>query len=128
MGTSAFLKLTAVTLVGLVVLVGLGVWQLQRLDWKQAVIARIEARTERKPGERVPKGTLHSHAVGKVSRWRRPTFRISCGCGAGKECLLNNDLAGSRRVPYGAKHRSAFMRRLGAFSLHNRYDLSNWIS
>lgn len=49
MQTSAFLKLTAVTLLGLVVLVGLGLWQLQRLEWKEAVIARIEARTERKP-------------------------------------------------------------------------------
>jgi surfeit locus 1 family protein len=49
MQTSAFLKLTAVTLIGLIVLVGLGLWQLQRLEWKQGVIARIEARTERKP-------------------------------------------------------------------------------
>lgn len=49
MQTSAFLKLTVFTLVGLVVLVGLGLWQLQRLEWKEAVIARIEARTERKP-------------------------------------------------------------------------------
>lgn len=49
MQTSALLKLTAATLVGLIVLVGLGVWQLQRLEWKQGIIARIEARTERKP-------------------------------------------------------------------------------
>ena len=43
------LKLTIATLAGLAVLVGLGVWQLQRLEWKEGLIARIEARTERKP-------------------------------------------------------------------------------
>jgi surfeit locus 1 family protein len=49
MPTSALVKLTAATLAGLIVLVGLGVWQLQRLDWKEGVIARIEGRIERKP-------------------------------------------------------------------------------
>ena len=49
MQTSALLKLTAATLAGLAVLIGLGVWQLQRLEWKEGLIARIEARTERKP-------------------------------------------------------------------------------
>lgn len=49
MGMPALLKLTAATLAALVFLVGLGVWQLQRLEWKEGVIAQIEARTERKP-------------------------------------------------------------------------------
>jgi surfeit locus 1 family protein len=49
MQTGALLKLTLATLVGLAVLVGLGLWQLQRLEWKEGLIARIEARTERKP-------------------------------------------------------------------------------
>lgn len=49
MQTSGLLKLTAATLAGLAVLIGLGMWQLQRLEWKQGLIARIEARTERKP-------------------------------------------------------------------------------
>jgi surfeit locus 1 family protein len=31
-------------LIGIAVLVGLGVWQLQRLDWKEALIARVAAR------------------------------------------------------------------------------------
>ena len=31
-------------LVGTAILIGLGVWQLQRLEWKEGVIARIEAR------------------------------------------------------------------------------------
>ena len=39
------IRLTVATLVGLAVLIGLGVWQLQRLQWKEGVIARVEART-----------------------------------------------------------------------------------
>jgi surfeit locus 1 family protein len=49
METRALIKLTIATLIGLAILIGLGVWQLQRLEWKESVIARIEARTERKP-------------------------------------------------------------------------------
>ena len=49
MGNRELLKLTIATLAGLAVLVGLGVWQLQRLEWKEGLIARIEARTERAP-------------------------------------------------------------------------------
>lgn len=37
---------TALTASMLAVLVGLGVWQLQRLAWKEGLIARIEARTQ----------------------------------------------------------------------------------
>lgn len=43
------IKLTVATLVGLAILIGLGMWQLQRLEWKEGVIARIEARTARRP-------------------------------------------------------------------------------
>ena len=41
--------LTAFTLVAVALLAGLGLWQLNRLEWKEALIARIEARTEAKP-------------------------------------------------------------------------------
>jgi surfeit locus 1 family protein len=34
---------TLLTLVGLVVLIGLGTWQLQRLAWKEGLIARVQA-------------------------------------------------------------------------------------
>ncbi|MFC0217878.1 surfeit locus 1 family protein [Pseudochelatococcus lubricantis] len=37
------------TLAGVIILVVLGVWQLQRLAWKEALIARIEARTHAAP-------------------------------------------------------------------------------
>lgn len=41
--------LTALMLAGLAVLIGLGVWQLQRLQWKEGLIARIESRTKADP-------------------------------------------------------------------------------
>jgi surfeit locus 1 family protein len=39
----------ALALVGIAILSGLGVWQVQRLAWKQDLIARIEARTKAAP-------------------------------------------------------------------------------
>ena len=41
--------LTAFTLVAVALLAGLGFWQLHRLEWKEGLIARIEARTKAKP-------------------------------------------------------------------------------
>ncbi len=49
MRTRGFLGLTIATLVGVAILVGLGMWQLERLEWKEGVIARIEARTKAEP-------------------------------------------------------------------------------
>ncbi len=40
---------TAFTLAGLAILIGLGVWQLQRLQWKEGLIAQIEARSHGEP-------------------------------------------------------------------------------
>jgi surfeit locus 1 family protein len=40
---------TLATVLGLTVLVGLGVWQLQRLEWKQGLIDRIESRIHDAP-------------------------------------------------------------------------------
>jgi surfeit locus 1 family protein len=40
---------TALMLAAFAVLVGLGVWQLQRLQWKEGLIAKIEARTKAPP-------------------------------------------------------------------------------
>lgn len=36
-------------LAGTAVLIGLGIWQLQRLEWKQGLIARLEARLSAEP-------------------------------------------------------------------------------
>ena len=41
----------AATLMGLAVLIGLGVWQLKRLAWKEGLIAAVEARTTAPPVE-----------------------------------------------------------------------------
>ena len=40
---------TALTLLGFVLLAGLGTWQLQRLAWKQGLIERVETRAEAMP-------------------------------------------------------------------------------
>jgi len=44
-----FFVLTISTLVALAILISLGVWQLQRRDWKHALIERIEARADGPP-------------------------------------------------------------------------------
>ena len=40
---------TLITIAALALLAGLGVWQLQRLEWKQGLIAEIETRTKSPP-------------------------------------------------------------------------------
>jgi surfeit locus 1 family protein len=49
MPTKGLIGPTAATLVGLAILVGLGVWQLHRLEWKEGLIAQIEARSKGEP-------------------------------------------------------------------------------
>jgi surfeit locus 1 family protein len=49
MQTKSLVGLTALMLAAFAVLTGLGVWQLQRLEWKQGLIAQIEARTNGPP-------------------------------------------------------------------------------
>ena len=59
----------AATLIGLAVLVGLGVWQLKRLAWKEALIAAVEARALAPPVE-IP-------SRGGMGEARSPRLRIS---------------------------------------------------
>ena len=49
MTTKSLLGFTALTLAALAVLVGLGLWQLKRLHWKEGLIAQIETRTKAPP-------------------------------------------------------------------------------
>ncbi len=48
------------TLVTLAILLGLGTWQLQRMAWKEALIARIEARAYGEPGAITPESAWGS--------------------------------------------------------------------
>jgi surfeit locus 1 family protein len=49
MPANKLIGFTIVTLAALALLVGLGVWQLQRLEWKRSLIAEIETRTKAPP-------------------------------------------------------------------------------
>ena len=49
MRTNSLVGLTALTLAAFAVLIGLGVWQLKRLAWKEGLIAEIETRTKAPP-------------------------------------------------------------------------------
>jgi surfeit locus 1 family protein len=58
------------TLVVGTILIGLGVWQLHRLTWKEAIIARIESRTKAKP-QPLPLRTTWSHLAPADYEYRR---------------------------------------------------------
>lgn len=60
-----------VVLMGLALTVGLGVWQLQRLEWKTGLIARIDARTHAAP---VPLEAALARGLDDAE-WRRVTVR-----------------------------------------------------
>ncbi len=49
MTTPALIRLTVAAVIGFAFLIALGSWQLQRLEWKERIIDRIETRTERSP-------------------------------------------------------------------------------
>ena len=49
MRTKGLIGFTALALAALAVLIGLGVWQLERLQWKEGLIAEIEARSTGAP-------------------------------------------------------------------------------
>jgi surfeit locus 1 family protein len=49
MQKNGLVGLTALMLAGFAVLVGLGLWQLKRLHWKEGLIAQIESRTKSPP-------------------------------------------------------------------------------
>jgi surfeit locus 1 family protein len=49
MQTKGLIGFTALALAALAVLIGLGVWQIKRLHWKEGLIAAIDARTKGEP-------------------------------------------------------------------------------
>lgn len=68
------LGLTIATLVALAILAGLGSWQLQRLAWKEKLIARVEALRNAPPRPLEP--TLDALADGRDADFTR--VRVTC--------------------------------------------------
>jgi len=60
------------TALGLVVLIGLGVWQLERLAWKNDLIARVEARTHA-PAVPIPAESEWNSVNAERDEYRRVT-------------------------------------------------------
>lgn len=69
---AGLLWLTIASIIGLAVLITLGTWQMQRLAWKQALIARLVAASKAAP---VPLGDLAAEFAGdaKAQEFRRVT-------------------------------------------------------
>lgn len=71
---SGLLWPTVLTLVGLAILLSLGTWQMQRLAWKEALIARVEAAAKAAP---VPLASIDGNAFDKPTidnEFRRVTL------------------------------------------------------
>lgn len=90
---------------GIAILVALGTWQLQRLAWKEALLAVIDARIAAEP---VDLATLPSPDP-EADRYRPVTLRGATGedlvvlsgrqgVGAGYEVIAAFEMAGGRRV------------------------------
>jgi len=54
MSRSGLIAAAAASLAGVVLLTGLGIWQLKRLAWKEALIAQVEARAHAAPVDAPP--------------------------------------------------------------------------
>jgi surfeit locus 1 family protein len=62
------------TLTALAVLIGLGTWQLERKTWKEALIARVNARLAAPPAE-LPRPELWADLSAADAEYRRVTLR-----------------------------------------------------
>ena len=62
------------TLTALAMLIGLGTWQLERKTWKEALIARVNARLAAAPAE-LPRPEEWAHLTASDAEYRRVTFR-----------------------------------------------------
>jgi surfeit locus 1 family protein len=109
---------------GVAILVALGVWQLQRLEWKTGLLARIEARLAADPVE-VPAAPsagwdqyLQVRASGTIEPGELHVYTSAPGRGVGYRVIVPLALADGRRilldrgfVPIGEKDAA---RRRGA--------------
>ena len=93
-----------VGLLGTAVLAGFGAWQLDRLDWKEALLARIERRVAEAPGPLPPEpdpvadlyrpvvvdGTVAGEGIAVFGTWR--------GFGAGTRVVVPLDAGDAGRI------------------------------
>jgi surfeit locus 1 family protein len=91
-------------ILGVTVLVGLGVWQLQRLAWKTATIAGIEARLAAAPAavpaDPTPEADryLRVHAEGAVEPGEIHVYTSAPGQGVGYRVVVPLRLADGQRI------------------------------
>jgi surfeit locus 1 family protein len=85
---------TVATLVSLAILVTLGTWQVQRMEWKEGLIEQIEARAYGEPGEILPEAQWDSFSKDE-QEYRR--VRVSGTFDHAREVQVNGLLATQTR-------------------------------
>jgi surfeit locus 1 family protein len=85
---------TVATLVSLAILVTLGNWQVERMEWKQGLIQQIEARAYGEPGEILPEAQWASFSKDE-QEYRR--VRVSGAFDHAREVQVNGLLATQTR-------------------------------
>lgn len=83
-------------LVALAILLGLGTWQLQRLAWKNDLVARIEARAHGEPGAISPESAWDRFSAGE-EEYRR--VRLTGTFLHDREALVHGLMSASRGQP-----------------------------
>jgi surfeit locus 1 family protein len=104
---------------GLAVLLTLGVWQLQRLQWKQALIASIDQRTQALPKPLAD--VLMAVGRGEDMSYQRVSFSGKCIKGAYLRFLVSHDGLPAYRIIQACEFLnsgSALMVDLGAVPEH----------
>jgi surfeit locus 1 family protein len=106
------------TLTALAILVGLGLWQLERKAWKESLIARIDARTHGAPGEIVPEARWAEWRA-EEDEFRR--VRLTGTFLHDREVAVHGLLSGQRGSPVQGYYLFTPLRLAsGAFVLVNR--------
>ena len=90
-GWRRLIVLAIAALIAFVILVGLGVWQLERLAWKEALIARVEAGLASRPGCRARPGCVGLARSERRSSTSRSTLRGRLRSYEGDPCRPHAD-------------------------------------
>ena len=90
-------------LLGAAILIGLGSWQMQRLGWKQHVLAKIEARIAAPPAHQLPENPdperdlyLPLQLAGKIEQTELHVLVSRKQIGAGYRIIVPYEVAGRR--------------------------------